>query len=253
MSTAPSKTGCFNSFATNLQDETGPATSTQLASSATTEATAPLAFESLAAGSRALTDDPHQRQPTNLPLTVSGLVLGLKDGPRIWGNRLPPHDERPILCTVRIKNKPADVTNVAMNVIVSERGKDSKMNCRSGKFSKYVSSMTYKKTVPIATDALGHSITVQIEVGHVTAHSGHWHDGDGPYDVYMSVSPIGAGSHEAENDKRSTVRHEHGDEDAVAQTEETLRFTLYSSKTHFLARLHHAVSRVWGWILAYPL
>lgn len=237
MSTAPSETGCFDSFAANLHDETEPVTSTQLSSGAKTALAVPSTYKAQAAGSRALTD------ATKLPLGVCDLTLRLKDYARtpIRWNTLPTYEELPILLTVSFTNRPEGVNQMDVNVIISELSKNSKMKGRVGSFSKYVRSTTYKDTVPIVTDEKGHSITIEID--HANAHSGEFHGGDGPYDVYMSFAPVGTGNAMS---KSLVAKHNHADEDAASQIEETLKCTLYTPRTNLLARLFYAVRSFWA-------
>lgn len=247
MSTAPSETGCFNSFAANLQDETVPATSTQLASGATTDATVPSAYEALAAGSEALThDDAHSHHPTNLPLGVTDLTLRFIDGTPIRRNRIPLHDEMPILLTVKLTNKPEGIDEMGMKVILSQLGKDSYRRGKSGSFAKYVYSTTYEETVPIVPEADGYSITIQI--GHEHAPSSGFHGGDGPYDVFMSFTPPGTGGHEQA--MRHAAEHDEDDDEYPSQNEETLRYTFYNPDAHPLACMYYVVWRFWDGLLA---
>jgi hypothetical protein len=156
-------------------------------------------------------------QPTNLPLDVSDLTLRFNDGTRIRENKIPLSNENPILFTVKFRNKPRGVEKMVMNVIISDLGKVDHTKGRSGKFSKNITSTTYQETVPIVTDARGHSMTIQIE--HASAPSGGFHDGGGPYDVYMSFSPANTGTQDAGDGRESTAG-------TGSQSDETLRYTL---------------------------
>ena len=182
-----------------------------------------------------------EAQPTNLPLGVSDLALSVKDGPPITGNRVPYSDEKPLLFTVRLTNKPEGVKAVAVTLILSQLGKGSNRRGTSGEFSKYDWSTTYEKTVPIESDAWGHSI--KIEIAHAAAPSGGFHGGDGPYDVYMSFTPVVPGAHDSEEDESDD------DENGTSQTDEALRYTFYNSQSHclicFLDRFFMWFSRVW--------
>lgn len=206
MSSAPSsKTGRDNPSATKLQAETEP----------TTEATVPSKCGNQPAGSKALPDDSSVHRPKNRPLDVSDLTLRFQDGTLISGNKLPLHNETPILLTVRITNKPEGVEYMVMNVIVSELGKNGHREGRSGKFSKNVRTTTYKKTVPIVTDAGGRGHSMTIEIPHATAPSGAFHGGDGPYDMTVSCTPDTTASDDA----------------AISQVDETLKYTFEVSHT----------------------
>lgn len=242
MSTAPSETGCLDSFASNLQDKTEPATSTQPAKGATTALAAPSSHEAQAALSGALMDVMPLSRPTILPLDVSDLTLSFTDGTLIKGNKIPLHDETPVRFTVKFANKPVGVEKMVMNVILSQLSKDSYRKGESGSFSKYVSSTTYEATVPIEENGVeGYSIS--IDVGHAAAPNGGFHGGDGPYDVYMSFTPAMAGV-----GKAVSVAAEHDDDDdeyPVSQIEETLRYTFNKPETTFLVRMYYAVLRFW--------
>jgi hypothetical protein len=251
MSTAPSKTGCYDSFAANLKDKTEPATSTQPATGATTALAAPSAYEAQAALSGALMDGLPIEEPTNLPLGVSELTLMFTDGTPIKGNTIPLRDEKPVRFTVKFANRPEGVDYMVMNVIISELSKDSYKKGGSGSFSKYVRSMTYEDTVPIMEEKEGYSIS--IEVGHATAPSSGWHGGDGPYDVYVSFTPvITDGQAQAKSiavqEKAMSAAAENDDDDEylISQIDETLRYTFYKPETHFLVRLYYAVQRFWN-------
>lgn len=242
MSTAPYETGCFDSFGTNLHSETASVTSTHPTLDAVSALAVPSTYEAQAADSTSL----HVHQPTNLPLGVSDLTLKFKDGTPIRRNWLPLYDEMPILFTVRFANRPEGVDEMFMNVIISELGKDSDLKSRSGSFSRYVKSTTFTDTVPIVTDAGGHSVT--IEVGHGSAPNSGFHGGDGPYDVYMSFTPVAAGTQTA---KSGAAAHEHDEDDAdpVSQIDETLKYTLYTSKPNLLTCFFYEVSRFWKCLL----
>lgn len=233
MSTAPSKTGCLDSFAANLQGETEPATSTQPALGATTALAMPSAYEAQAVLSGALMDGVPIRRPTNPRLGVSDLKLRLKDGTPIRKNKVPLYDEIPVLFTVKFNNRPKDVDEMVMNVIISEISKGSNRKGRSGCFTKYVRSHTYEDIVPIVPDGKGYSIT--IEVGHAAAPSGAFHGGDGPYDVYISFHSAGTGVQEKAKSGTAKSDDDDDDADAISQIDETLRYRFYN-KTHFLAR-----------------
>jgi hypothetical protein len=189
-----------------------------------------------------LTDGLHIHRPTNLPLGVFDLSLRFKDDTPIRGNKIPLHDEMPVLFTVRFTNKPEGVNDMVMNVIISELGKGGSMKGGSGSYTKYVRSMTYEDTVPIMSHGPG-SYSITIEVGHAAAPSGGFHGGDGPYDVYVSFAPATpTGTHKAMS---GAAENDDDDEYGDSQIEETLRYTFYNPKTHFLARLYYAVWRFW--------
>lgn len=213
MSTASSATGRYDL----------PATSTQPAVGTTT---------------RAAVDFDHV---TNLPLGVTDLTVMYEDGTPVWGNTLPFYSEMPILFIVKFTNRPAGVEQMVINLAISELGKDSRVRGRQGRFTRYVRSTTFEDTVEIVSrDAAHHSMT--IKVYHESAHSSGFHGGDGPYDVYITCTPVVP---DEEQDKSGTVEHDGDDTEVVSQVEETLKYTLYSTNTSFLARLCYAVSRFW--------
>lgn len=250
MSAAPSETGCYDSFATNLQDKTEPVTSTQHALGATTALAVHSAHDAQAAGSGDLTDALLDERPTNPPLGVTDLTLRFIDGTPIRKNRIPLHNETPIQLTVKFTNKPDGVDEMIMNVIISQLSKDSYRRGKSGSFSKYVNSTTYEDTVPIVPEAIGYSITTQI--GHAQAPSGGFHGGDGPYDVFMSFAPAGTGVHEEGKSAAAEQDHEDdGDDDEYSsQIEETLRYTFYNPDIHLLGCMYYALWRFWDGLLA---
>jgi hypothetical protein len=213
MSTAPSATGRYDL----------PTTSTQPAVGATTKA--------------AVNFD----HATNLPLGVTDLTVMFEDGTPVWGNTLPFYSEMPILFIVKFTNRPAGVEQMVINLVISELGKDSSVIGRGGRFTRYVRSTTFEDTVEIvSSDSAHHSMT--IKVYHASAHSSGFHGGDGPYDVYITFTPVAP---DEEQDKSVAAEHDDDDAVVVSQVEETLKYTLYSTKTSLLARFFYAVSRFW--------
>lgn len=218
MSSAPSTTASGNSPAADHLSETQPATPSQPTPSATTEATTPPTTETLPASGGAATGEAAAHELTNPELNPFDITLAFADGTPIRWNNFPLNKHDDILITVKLKNKPGGgVTKMIMTVIVSELSKSSTgMECGSGRFFKNVRSTTYQESVPIVTDASGHSITIRI--AEDAESDNRFHGGDGPYDMHVSFAP-----------DLGTAAEIDGDYNVVSQIDETLRYSFFGT------------------------